>query len=96
MASETYGERRVCNSCSEELAHSAYYRHLHDKTGIVCPGKEGRFLGPDNASVISSESSVISRTALENNWQNLFAAEVGVSTYGGRSCTFVTGGKERA
>ena len=37
-----------------------------------------------------------SRTALENNWQNLFAAEVGVSTYGGRSCTFVTGGKERA
>ena len=41
-------------------------------------------------------SAILSRTALENNWQNLFAAEVGVSMYGGRSCTFVTGGKERA
>lgn len=47
----------------EELAHSAYYRHLHDKTGIVCPGKEGHLLDRDNASVISSESSVMSFTS---------------------------------
>ena len=31
-------ERRVCLSCGEELAHSAYYRHLYDKVGSICPG----------------------------------------------------------
>ena len=50
---------RVCNSCGKELA---YYRHLYDKTGIVCPGKEECLLDRDNVSVISSESSVMSFT----------------------------------
>jgi hypothetical protein len=31
-------ERRACPSCGEELAHSAYYRHLNDKVGSICPG----------------------------------------------------------
>ena len=37
--SESEQERRTCKSCGEELAHSAYFRHLHDKDGSICPGK---------------------------------------------------------
>ena len=32
-------DRKLCDFCGEELAHSAYYRHLHDKDGSICPGK---------------------------------------------------------
>ena len=32
-------DRRVCGSCGQELAHSAYFRHVHDTNGSVCPGK---------------------------------------------------------
>ena len=31
--------RQVCEWCREELSHSAYYRHLRDQTGSICPGK---------------------------------------------------------
>ena len=37
---EEHDARRMCPSCGEELAHSAYYRHLHDKVGSICPGVE--------------------------------------------------------
>ena len=30
--------RKVCPSCGQELAHAAYYRHIHDDTGSICPG----------------------------------------------------------
>ena len=30
---------KVCPSCEQELAHTAYSRHLNEKTGIICPGK---------------------------------------------------------
>ena len=40
--------RQMCITCGQELAHSAYYRHLHDKTGRICPGK--RQLLPFDAS----------------------------------------------
>ena len=32
-------ERHQCSFCSQELAHSAYYRHLNDTVRSVCPGK---------------------------------------------------------
>lgn len=31
--------RYKCAFCCQELAHSAYYRHLHDTSGTVCPGR---------------------------------------------------------
>ena len=34
--------RRTCAFCSEELAPTAYFRHLHDTNGLVCPGKRKR------------------------------------------------------
>ena len=34
--------RRTCAFCSEELAPTAYFRHLHDRSGTVCPGKRRR------------------------------------------------------
>ena len=39
------GQRRTrfCTSCGQELSHAAFYRHLEDKSGIVCPGKELMF-----------------------------------------------------
>ena len=38
MASER--ERRSCAFCGQELTHSAFFRHLHDKNGRVCPAKQ--------------------------------------------------------
>ena len=29
-----------CSTCGEILSHSAYYRHLYDSTGAICPGKK--------------------------------------------------------
>ena len=31
--------KRVCSYCMKEVAHTSFYRHLNDKTGVVCPGK---------------------------------------------------------
>ena len=36
------GNRRVCSFCDEELAPTAFYRHLHDRTSTVCTGKRRR------------------------------------------------------
>lgn len=33
------GGRRLCKFCHQYLAVSAYYRHVNDKTGLICPGK---------------------------------------------------------
>ena len=35
------GPRKVhlCAYCEQELSHAAYYRHLEDETGCICPGK---------------------------------------------------------
>lgn len=33
-------KRRRCVTCGDELSHSAYYRHLHDSNGSVCPKKK--------------------------------------------------------
>ena len=30
---------RVCQYCSQELSHAAYYRHVQDKFGRICPGR---------------------------------------------------------
>ena len=32
--------RRLCPFCSQELGRTAFYRHVNDKTGNVCPGKK--------------------------------------------------------
>ena len=36
---QEHESRRKCKSCGEKLAHSVYFRHLHDLVGSVCPGK---------------------------------------------------------
>ena len=37
---DSKSKRRVCSSCTQELAKTAFFRHLHDRTtGAVCPGK---------------------------------------------------------
>ena len=36
---DSKSKRRVCSSCTQELAKTAFFRHLHDTTGAVCPGK---------------------------------------------------------
>lgn len=33
------GGRRLCTFCHQYLAVSAYYRHVNDKIGSICPGK---------------------------------------------------------
>lgn len=30
--------RKFCPSFGQELIHAAYYRHIHDETGSICPG----------------------------------------------------------
>ena len=30
---------KVCPFCREELSRAAYYRHLNDKQGLLCPGE---------------------------------------------------------
>ena len=39
---DTGNKRRVCSSCTQELAKTAFFRHFHDTTGTVCPGKRRR------------------------------------------------------
>ena len=40
--------RHSCESCGEELAHAAYYRHLQDNIGSVCPVKRHAFFSTGN------------------------------------------------
>ena len=69
---------------------------------LICPGL--RHIGFLRASVslvcfdrlLALTCSYLLLTVEQHMRQNLFAAEVGGSTYGGRSCAFVTCGKERA
>ena len=44
-------EMKLCTFCDQELSHAAYYRHLQDSSGVVCPGKK------DSRSDDSSQSS---------------------------------------
>ena len=44
-------EMKLCTLCDQELSHAAYYRHLQDSSGVVCPGKK------DSRSDDSSQSS---------------------------------------
>lgn len=59
-------ERQCCEFCNQELAHSAYYRHLHDQSGTICPGKCGGRVkekashASESDSDLSSEFSVAS------------------------------------
>ena len=51
------GPRRnqICKFCNQELSHAAYYRHLQDRSGCVCPG-----LRDISASESSSSDEVLS------------------------------------
>lgn len=50
--------RRVCPYCEEELAHTAFSRHLNDKTGRVCPGKTNCGGVSDLDSTFELDSSI--------------------------------------
>lgn len=56
-------ERRQCEFCGEELAHSTYYRHLHDKVGSVCPGKSTL-----QQPVVAMESCEMDNTDLDSTF----------------------------
>ena len=47
----------MCNTCSQELSHAAFYRHLHDEGGQVCPGKRQRLEDPDSTFDFGSDQS---------------------------------------
>lgn len=32
-------KNHVCPYCKQDLSHAAYYRHLDDKNGLICPGR---------------------------------------------------------
>ena len=36
---DEFEERKQCDFCGEELGFSAYYQHLSDETGLVCPAR---------------------------------------------------------
>ena len=42
-------DRRVCESCKQELGNTAYYRHKNDETGNICPSKKS-FIEYDRSS----------------------------------------------
>lgn len=44
----------MCITCGQELAHSAYYRHLHYETGRICPGKQ-QLLPFDSSEEVNEE-----------------------------------------
>lgn len=74
---------RVCAFCSEELAPTAFYRHLHDKTGTVCPGKRKRDdLSDGDASESERQLCVKSQRALDSTFKlESIASESGNETY---------------
>ena len=52
---DTGNKRRVCFSCSQDLAKIALFRHLHGATGTVCPGKRRRNNFEDDVSNTDSD-----------------------------------------
>ena len=66
-------EGRTCCFCHQELAHTAYFRHLHDKSGTICPGKqkvhlqEGHSSGSESSELdsVSSDSSRLMDSTLD-------------------------------
>ena len=63
--------RRPCAFCSQELAPTAFYRHLHDKTGTVCPGKRKRdgLLSDDDGSESEGQSCIKSPRTLDSTFE---------------------------
>jgi hypothetical protein len=53
MDVDSIRKTRLCADCDQELSHAAYYRHLEDRSGAVCPGK--RIIASDESSVSESE-----------------------------------------
>ena len=51
----------MCRFCSQELSKTAYYRHLSDKTGTVCPGKKRSRVACDREGVSDEELACASR-----------------------------------
>ena len=69
-------KRKLCHWCKEELSHSAYYRHLKDNQGLVCPGRRIQQALPlgndsftcnssdtDSSAIFDSESTVDSESS---------------------------------
>ena len=51
-------ERRMCRFCQQELAHAAYFRHLHDTSGTICPGRQSMDHEENHRGYESSELHV--------------------------------------
>ena len=60
--------RRLCEYCHQYLAASAYYRHLNDKLGSICPGKSS------DMSELLEESADESAEELLSNDENISIA----------------------
>ena len=56
---ETRDERRMCRFCLQELAHTAYFRHLHDTSGTICPGRRTTDHEESHKGSESSESDSV-------------------------------------
>ena len=60
---QEHEDRRKCKSCGEKLAHSVYFRHLHNQVGSICPGK----LQPCDRSDSEADTSDISEVMQLNS-----------------------------
>ena len=57
-------ERKKCSFCGEFLAPTAYYCHISDRTGCVCPGKLG--ISPTCAVISESDDDLSLPSSLSN------------------------------
>lgn len=51
-------KNQECLYCRQELSHAAYYRHLDDKNGLVCPGRSAPTRDIDCSSEYSPDSDI--------------------------------------
>lgn len=63
--------RRKCPWCHQELSHSAYYRHIKDSQGLVCPARRNKsikqqpFSSHDDSTSTCSEDSESTSSSLD-------------------------------
>ena len=56
---------KTCRFCSQELAHTTFYRHLNDKSGTVCPGKKRTRNQEESSDGESNIHKILQESSLE-------------------------------
>ena len=63
--------RKESSFCGQELAHAAFYRHLSDQTGSICPGKYQHPESLDSTFDFGSSSDTGSDAGSNTNTQEM-------------------------